>query len=132
MPRAERLTAHPICCSSFKVEDVHPLVMKLRWVQLNFALDHSIYSFRVVFSALHFVVLPLNGDGWESNKFYGKIYILFVKILSCSGELCLYGLKANSAELEETFEQFICHEPHPWVPPRDHGPCFCSTSAPCG
>lgn len=69
MPRAERLTAQPICCSSFKVEDVHPLVMKLRWVQLNFALDHSIYSFRVVFSALHFVVLPLNGDGWESNKF---------------------------------------------------------------
>lgn len=109
-----RRTTHPICCFSFKVEDVHSLHETQKDIDEPSSVSQQM-DLQGVFwcSAFHVLVFPLNGDNWEINKFYHKIYISSINILPCSGELCLFCLKNWKKGLSDSYA--ISHIPgyHP-------------------
>lgn len=64
-------------------------------------------------SAFNVVVFPLGGDSWEINKFYNKIYVSSINILSCSGELYLFCLRNWRKGLSDSYAVSHIPEYHP-------------------
>lgn len=104
-----RLTTHPVCCFSFKVEDVCSVHEIQKDVDETSSVSQGVFSC----SAFRILVCPLSGDSWENNKFYPEIYISSVNMLSCSGGLCLFCLKDWKKGLSDSYA--VSHIPgyHP-------------------
>lgn len=109
-----RLTTHPVCCFSFKVEDVHSVHETQKDIDESSSVSQQIGLLGVCWcSAFRVLVFPLSGDNWETNKFCHKIYISPINLLSCSRELCLFCLKNWKKGLSDSYA--ISHIPgyHP-------------------